>query len=101
MTRIIVWDLPTRVFHWLLVIAVGICAVTGLLLPIPWLRWHFLAGFLLGGLLLFRLVWAALGPEHSRWPGLAPKPAAVLGHLRAMLQGRPARSLGHNPAGGA
>ena len=99
--QISVWDLPTRLFHWLLVSAVAVCAFTALLLPTPWLKWHFLAGYGLLGLLLFRLVWALLGPEHSRWQGFAPRPAAIAAHLKAILNGRPHRSLGHNPAGGA
>ena len=95
-----IWDLPTRLFHWLLVGSVGVCAVTGLLLPIPWLTWHFIAGFLLAALLLFRLVWALFGPEHSRWTGFTPSPAAVIAHLKTVLRGHPPRTLGHNPAGG-
>jgi len=99
--RITVWDLPTRLFHWLLVASVATCAATGFLLSTPWLRWHFLAGFLLGGLMLFRLVWAFKGPQHSRWPGFLPSPAAVIAHLKAVLKGQPPHSQGHNPAGGA
>lgn len=98
--RVVVWDLPTRLFHWLLVASVASCALTGFLLPAPWLKLHFLAGFLLAGLLLFRLVWALLGPEHSRWSGFTPSPAAVIAHLKSVMAGRPEHSVGHNPAGG-
>ncbi len=99
--RLRVWDLPTRLFHWLLVAGVATCAVTGFLLPSRWLAWHFAAGYLLAALLVFRLVWAFFGPEHSRWPGFCPKPGAVIAHVRAVLAGRPHASIGHNPAGGA
>ncbi|HVI50444.1 MAG TPA: cytochrome b/b6 domain-containing protein [Candidatus Sulfotelmatobacter sp.] len=99
--RITVWDLPTRLFHWLLVASVAACAVTGFLLPAPWLKLHFLSGFLLGALLLFRLVWAFFGPEHSRWPGFLPTPGAIAAHLKGILAGKKLRTLGHNPAGGA
>ncbi len=99
--RLRVWDLPTRLFHWLLVGAVATCAVSGFLLPSRWLGWHFAAGYLLAALLAFRLVWAFFGPEHSRWPGFCPKPGAVIAHLRAVAAGRPHTSIGHNPAGGA
>lgn len=99
--RILVWDLPTRLFHWLLVATVATCATTAFLLPSRWLGWHFAAGYVLGGLLLFRLSWAFFGPEPSRWPGFIPTPAAVIAHLKAVLRGHPPATVGHNPAGGA
>jgi cytochrome b len=96
-----IWDLPTRLFHWALVALVGTCAVTGFLLPEWSFGWHFIAGYGIAGLIVFRLVWAFGGPEHSRWPGFVPRPSAVLAHLKAMRSGQPPRFAGHNPAGGA
>jgi cytochrome b len=98
--RIPVWDLPTRVFHWCLVILVG----TNLFLIGPGgglhTVIHFLAGYVITGLLLFRLAWGFIGSPHSRFADfLRPWPAisAYIERLRAL---RPPRSIGHNPLGG-
>jgi cytochrome b len=99
--RQLIWDLPTRLFHWLLVASVGFCALSGFLLPDNWFGWHFLSGYGIGLLLLFRVVWGFLGPEHSRWSSFPPSPSAIIAHIKALLSAKPHRSLGHNPAGGA
>ena len=99
--RVQIWDLPTRMFHWTLVGTVGFCGLSGFVLPNDWFGWHFLAGYLLGFLLVFRLVWGVFGPEHSRWRSFWPTPSAVIGHLKALLAKRPPHTLGHNPAGAA
>ena len=99
--RVKVWDFPTRIFHWSLVASVGVCVTTGFFLPSRWFGWHITAGYVICGLLLFRLTWAFCGPEHSRAAGFLPRPSAVLGHLKAIAQGHPPHTVGHNPAGGA
>ena len=99
--RLLIWDLPTRLFHWLLVGCVGFCALSGFLLPDTWFGWHFLCGYGIGLLLLFRAVWGLLGPEHSRWTSFPPVPSAIIAHVKSLLTAKPHRSLGHNPAGGA
>jgi cytochrome b len=96
-----VWDLPTRLFHWLLVLAVAIGAVTGFFGPEWLLGLHVWSGYGLAVLILFRLVWAFLGSEYSRVSRFAFPPRAVIGHLRDLLAGRAAHSIGHNPAGSA
>ena len=63
---ILVWDLPTRLFHWLLVAAVSFAAVTGLFAPKWWVGRHIWAGYAVGALLIFRAVWAIYGSHHSR-----------------------------------
>ncbi|GAA4321639.1 cytochrome b/b6 domain-containing protein [Pigmentiphaga soli] len=93
--KIRVWDLPTRIFHWLLVICVVGAFVTikvgGL-----WVDYHMLFGYAVLGLILFRLVWGLAGDEHSRFAGFVRGPRAIAAYLR----GDPAaRSPGHNPLG--
>ncbi len=100
-TRIPVWDLPTRAFHWLLVATVAFCLLTGLVGPKDSIGWHMIAGYGVAGLLLFRGVWAAYGGEYSRLASFAYAPGQAIEHLRLLLRRRPAHYVGHNPAGAA
>lgn len=97
--RVLVWDLPTRVFHWLLVSATTVAFVTGYILPQWWLGAHRWAGYAIVGLLVFRFVWAAFGSEYSRLGSFAYTPAEALEHLRGVLLLGPRHYFGHNPAG--
>ena len=73
-----VWDLPTRLFHWLLVGAVLVAFVTEFIAPVWWLSWHVAAGYTLAALLLFRLSGRCSDPNtaassafstgRGRWP---------------------------------
>ncbi|MEJ6021639.1 cytochrome b/b6 domain-containing protein [Ramlibacter sp. PS4R-6] len=89
-----VWDLPTRVFHWLLAAcAVGLL-VTGKMKGDA-LEWHARIGYCVGALLLFRLVWGFVGGRWSRFAAFAPSPARAWAYLR----GAHADAPGHNPLG--
>lgn len=86
--RIRVWDLPTRVSHWLLAGLMVFMVVTGQVNG-DWLTWHMRAGYALIGLFLFRLGWGVVGGHWSRfahfawrWPtGQAPwAHAEAVGH---------------------
>lgn len=99
--RVLVWDVPTRVFHWLLVAATTVAFVTGFILPQWWLGAHRWAGYAIVGLLVFRFVWAAFGSEYSRLASFTYSPSETFGHLRGMLLLSPRHYLGHNPAGAA
>ena len=92
-TRIRLWDLPLRIFHWSLALAVTAAIITGKLGG-PWMELHGKAGLAIVGLLAFRLVWGLIGSTHARFLRFAPTPAK----LRAYLQGR-WRGVGHNPLG--
>jgi len=92
-TRIRLWDLPVRVFHWSLVIAVSTAVVTGELGG-SWMTLHGQAGLAIVGLVVFRLVWGLIGSTHARFVRFAPTP----GKLKAYLRGRGA-GVGHNPLG--
>jgi cytochrome b len=93
-----VWDLPTRAFHWLLAAAVVGLVVTGKIggNAVPW---HFRCGYLVMGLLAFRLVWGFVGGHWSRFANFIYAPTTVLRYLRG--QSRPGEHLdvGHNPLG--
>jgi cytochrome b len=98
LTRIRVWDLPTRLFHWLLAAAV-IGAVVTAKIGGNAMVWHFRLGLLVMGLLLFRTVWGLVGGHWSRFASFLYAPATVLRYLRG--QSRPGERLdvGHNPLG--
>ena len=83
--RVLVWDAPTRVFHWLLVIATVTAFVTGFVLPQWWLDAHLSAGYTIIGLLVFRFIWAAFGSEYSRLGSFTYSPSETLGHVRGVL----------------
>lgn len=92
-SRIQLWDLPLRVFHWSLVAAVTTAVATGLEGG-AWMDLHGKAGLAILGLLAFRLVWGVLGPQPARFAHFWPSPPKVLDYLRGRWQG-----LGHNPLG--
>lgn len=104
MTSIRVWDLPLRLFHWLLVLLVLVSGLTGQFSADlgPWAaRWHLLSGYGVLSLLLFRLVWGFAGGTYARFVSFVRGPRAVLEYAQEALGRRPARLyLGHNPLGG-
>lgn len=96
-TRIKVWDLPTRIFHWSLV-----ASFAGAWLTAEGERLravHIMFGYTLLGLIAFRLVWGVLGTRHARFTSFVTGPAKIRDYLRSLLQRRPAPHIGHNPAG--
>jgi cytochrome b len=99
-----IWDLPTRLFHWSLVLLVAFSATTGELgedLPLKFMDWHRLSGYAILTLLLFRLVWGVIGSTHARFTNFVRGPAAALRYVQETLGRAPAtRHLGHNPLGG-
>ena len=93
MTRILLWDLPLRVFHWALVASVTAAVVTGELGG-AWMKWHGRAGLTIVALLVFRVAWGFVGSATSRFSHFAPSPPAVIRYLRGRWRG-----VGHNPLG--
>ena len=94
---ILVWDLPTRAFHWLLALCFALAYVTGE--ADAWLLVHALLGYTALGLVAFRLVWGVIGTRYARFASFAVGPKPALGYLALALTGRARRYLGHNPAG--
>jgi cytochrome b len=93
--RVRVWDLPTRLFHWLLVLAVIGMFITGYLGA---LDWHMRLGCAVLVLLLFRLVWGLVGGHWSRFASFCPSPHKLWNLLRAKPEAEP-EPLGHKPLG--
>jgi cytochrome b len=93
-----VWDIPTRLFHWLLVILIGFswgAAEYGKM------DLHRLSGSVLLGLVAFRLVWGVIGSNTARFGSFLRSPAAVFAYLRSDSSARrPGHKPGHNPVGG-
>ena len=96
--RVRVWDLPTRLFHGLLMLAIVGLVVTGQIGGAA-MTWHFYLGYLVLSLVLFRIVWGFVGGHWSRFAQFVPTPARV-GRYAAELIGRRHRpTVGHNPMG--
>lgn len=95
--RVLVWDLPTRLFHWLLVVAFFSAYVTGD--EESRLLAHSLFGYTVLGLVAFRLLWGLIGTRYARFASFAFGPAQVSRYLASLLTPRPQHYLGHNPAG--
>lgn len=96
---ILVWDLPTRLFHWLLVALVIASFVTGKIGGL-WMQYHVWSGCAILGLLLFRLAWGFVGGRHARFSAFVRGPGAVLRYAQTMLRRDAPKHLGHNPLGG-
>jgi cytochrome b len=94
--RIRVWDLPTRLFHWALLLCVVGLVITGNLGG-NWMVWHFRLGYSVLTLLLFRLVWGFIGGHWSRFASFIYAPSSVIAYLKG--QGKAEHSVGHNPLG--
>lgn len=95
MVNIRIWDLPTRLFHWLLAACVIALVITGQIGGSA-MVWHFRLGYAVLTLVLFRLLWGFVGGHWSRWSQLALSPAQVLAYVRGhSVQ----HWLGHNPLG--
>ena len=91
--RIKLWDLPTRLFHWLLAIGVAGALITGNLGGAA-IEWHGKIGLAIVGLIVFRIVWGLIGSSHARFASFFPTTASVRAYLRGQWQG-----IGHNPLG--
>jgi len=94
-----IWDLPTRLFKWALVVLVVFQVTTGLLAG-DWLKWHFWSGYAILTLLIFRILWGIVGSTTSRFFSFVKGPFAGLSHLRELLGPRAPREAGHNAVGG-
>lgn len=97
MERILVWDIPTRAGHWLLVACFAAAWLSG---DSEELRLvHVAAGYAMAALLLFRILWGFAGTRHARFSAFLYSPLAALSYLIDLLRGKPAHYTGHNPAG--
>ncbi len=89
-----VWDLPTRLFHWML----ALCIVLGVVfvkIGGNAMQWHAYCGYIALALVLFRIIWGFAGSWHARFANFVPSPKRLI----AYLKGETAEGLGHNPLG--
>jgi cytochrome b len=105
-----VWDVLVRMMHWGLVAAFAVSHLSadesehhgehdsG---PLEAAPLHELAGYVILGIVVVRIVWGLFGTKHARFTDFIYRPGTVFGFLRKTLQFRAPRYIGHNPAGGA
>ena len=96
--KILVWDLPVRVFHALLALSFFGAFITAE--SERWARVHIALGYTVAGLVAFRLLWGLLGTRTARFASFVRSPRAAWSYLKSLLGPRPQHHLGHNPAGG-
>lgn len=91
-----VWDPLVRWFHWTLAVSFFVAYLTGDELT----TLHAWTGYLIGGIVVGRVLWGFAGPRYARFSRFVRAPRTALGYAREVLRGRAPRYLGHNPAGG-
>jgi cytochrome b len=96
--RILVWDLPVRIGHWLMAGGFALAWLTGD--SEEWRLVHVLAGGTVFAVALFRLLWGFVGSRHARFTEFVKPPPAAIGYLKSLLGPTPRHYTGHNPAGG-
>jgi cytochrome b len=95
--NILVWDLPTRLFHWLFAAGFTVAWLTAG--EDRWLSVHSFTGYVVLGLVVFRLGWGLAGGHYARFASFAYRPMAGLAYVRALLARQAPPYIGHNPAG--
>lgn len=95
----LVYDLPTRLFHWLFAGLFVTAYVIGTSMEhSPWFVYHMLAGLMLGALVILRVIWGLVGTRHARFSSFELNPLQLLAYFREMFTGEQRRWAGHNPA---
>jgi len=92
-----VWDPLVRIFHWSLVGGFAFAYATA----DEWDKAHETTGYVIAGLIGFRVLWGLIGPKHARFVDFVTRPSRVLQYLKDSREGKAKRYMGHNPAGGA
>ena len=95
--RTLVWDVPVRVFHWLMV-----ASFAGAYLTAESERWrllHVTLGYTMAGLVGFRIFWGLVGTRYARFSSFLRGPQAIARYLKSLVSGKPEHHTGHNPAG--
>jgi cytochrome b len=95
--KVLVWDVATRLFHWLTVALVIACYISW---RMNWMDWHAWTGEALLALVLFRLLWAFFGSETARFSNFLASPRAAARYLANLFRRQPDCQIGHNPIGG-
>jgi cytochrome b len=94
-----VWDIAIRLFHWSLVTAFSVAYISSGDDDLEFI--HTYAGYIIGGLLVFRLVWGFVGTKYARFSSFLFSPQTTIQYLKGMLSGKTRHYLGHNPVAAA
>lgn len=97
MKSILVWDIPTRLFHWLFALSFAVAYVTAE--ADGWAGVHVFSGLLMLGLIAYRVIWGMVGSRYARFSSFLFSPVVAFKYLLSTLQGKADRHVGHNPAG--
>lgn len=95
--RILVWDVPTRAFHWLLALSIAGAFATAE--SERYRDVHAMLGYTVLGLVAFRLLWGLIGTRYARFQSFAYGSRSVLTYVKSLFTRSPQHYLGHNPAG--
>ena len=99
MQKRLVWDIPTRLFHWLLVLSLCGQYVTAELMDNA-MQWHFYLGYFTLGLIVFRIIWGFAGPQYARFSNFVRGPVPVIHYIKTLPNKHSTETAGHNPLGG-
>ncbi len=94
----LIWDFPTRLFHWLLVAGITAQWLTGEYLDDA-IDWHFTIGYCVLGLIIFRILWGFLGTRYAKFSSLPLNPRHALDYARSLPDKHSKPHAGHNPVG--
>lgn len=95
--RVLVWDAPVRVFHWLMVLSFALAYLSAE--SERWRLLHVTLGYTMAGLVVFRILWGLAGTRYARFTSFVRGPGAVARYLGSLLRRQPEHHTGHNPAG--
>ncbi len=94
---ILVWDFPTRIFHWTLAICFAGAIITQDMESLRVV--HNTCGHTMLGLVTFRMIWGLIGTKHARFASFVPGPKRVFAYIKGLLTKKPIHTVGHNPLG--
>ena len=96
-TKIVnVWDPLVRIGHWTLVIAF----FTAYFTEDDFMTQHVWAGYVVGTVVIIRLIWGIIGSRHARFSDFIYSPSKIIGYIKNLIARKPQHYVGHNPAGG-
>jgi cytochrome b len=100
MQKKLIYDLPTRIMHWsfALLFIVAFCIAKIVDDENPLFSYHMLAGLMLGGMVVLRLIWGLVGSKYARFSSFALYPQDLIHYIKGILVGDKKRWSGHNPA---